>query len=158
MNQPLTAADQALLIRLGEVAGAVDPVPDHVLELGRAALALRDLDSELAELVADSAVELAGVRSGSTETRLLSFEAGDLAVDVQVSTAGGGRMSILGQVVPVPAPAGGVIRLESQSGAMATSDLDSLGDFRFGIVPDGLIRLRVELPGATAVTTTWIDL
>lgn len=157
MSHPLSAADEALLVHLGEVGRAVDPVPAHVLELGRAALALRDLDSELAELVADSAVEMVGVRSASAETRLLSFEAGDLAIEVQVSSVGG-RPTLLGQVVPVPATAGGVIRLESQNAATATSDLDSLGDFRFDTVPDGLVRLRVELPGATAVTTTWIDL
>jgi len=157
MNQPLTAADQALLIRLGEVGRVVDPVPDHVLELGRAALALRDLDSDLAELVADSAVELAGVRSGGSETRLLTFAAGDLAIEVQVSP-GSGRLSILGQVIPVPPTAGGVIRLEMRNGARAAANLDTLGEFRFGTVPDGLVRLRVELPGATAVTTTWVSL
>ena len=79
--------DTALLLRLGAIAAEVDPVPDLVLEAGRAAFLLRRLDAELAELVADSATDRAGVRGG--DDRLLSFEAGETSLELQVTARSG---------------------------------------------------------------------
>ena len=53
----MTSAEDAFEARLRRISGEAEPVPEHVLEAGRAAFALRDLDAELAELVADSAVD-----------------------------------------------------------------------------------------------------
>ncbi len=58
-------ANQALFARLARIADEIDPVPELSYELGRVAFELRRLDSELAELVRDSAADrelLAGVR------------------------------------------------------------------------------------------------
>lgn len=164
MNQPeaephiaVGAEDEALLSKLGELARQADPVPDLVYELGHAAFALRRLDAELAELVADTALDpLAGVRSSDVATRLLTFEAGELVVEVEVSGAGADRV-VLGQVVPAP-PGRGTVRLEHRDGSSAGASLDGLGGFRFDAVPAGLVRLHVEAHGVAPVTTSWVRL
>ena len=52
----------------------------------------------------------------------------------------------------------GLVRLETAGGVVATAQLDDAGRFEFADVPRALVRLRVELAGAPAVTTSWIDL
>lgn len=147
-------ADDAMLARLRRVAQAVDPAPPLVYEMGHAAFALRRLDAELAQLVADSSFEAAGVR-GTGESRLLSFEAGELAVEVQVTPAGH-RRGVIGQVVPPPA--NGIVRLESHGGDTVTAELDGVGGFRFDDVGGGRVRFSIELPDAPPVVTTWVSL
>ena len=67
----------ALLARLGEAARSQDPVPAAVLANAAAALELRDLDTALAALVADSddVDEALALVRGPQSTRLLTFEA-----------------------------------------------------------------------------------
>jgi hypothetical protein len=148
-------ADEAMLLRLGRVAESVDPAPAIVYEVGRAAFAMRRLDAELAELVGDSALETAGVR-GDGQARLLTFQAGELLIELQV-TPSGDHCGVLGQVVPPPS-SGGFVRLEVQAGVALSAGLDDAGGFRFDDVPLGLVRFQVELPAAAAVTTTWVSL
>lgn len=156
MSTPsVNPADEAVLVRLGRAAIAIDPPPPLSYQFGYAALSVRRLDSELAELVADSTLEIAGVRGGG-EARLLSFEAGELSVEVQL-TPSGDRVAVLGQVVPPPADSGGVVRLESRDRTAVTAELAQVGGFRFDSVPEGLVRFHVELPGASSVTTTWVS-
>jgi hypothetical protein len=147
--------DPSLLRELGAAAQAHDPVPAWVSELGRAAFGLRRLDAELAELVADSEVELAGVRSAGSDVRLLTFEAGDLVVEAQV-TGTGDRRTLLGQVLLVSAPEG-PIRLETTDSGSTTLPLDELGGFRFDAVRPGLVRLSIQLGEGRAVSTTWFS-
>ena len=60
----VSAQDAALLERLGAIARVVDPVPDHVIELGKAAFGFRDPDHELMQLVSRP-IDAGLVRSGS---------------------------------------------------------------------------------------------
>jgi hypothetical protein len=149
-------ADDRLLHDLGELIGRVDPVPPDVTLSARAALALRRFDAELAELLYDSALDpdaLAGVRS-ATVSRLLTFEAAGVTVEVEVSPEGEGRR-LVGQIVP-PGEARLVIR--QTSGERATS-ADALGRFAAeDLAPGPLsIRLEAELDGRTIVVETgWI--
>lgn len=149
-------ADEAILARLGRVAEAVDPAPPLVYEMGHAAFAMRRVDAELAQLISDSAFETAGVR-GEAQARLLSFEAGELVLEVQV-TPTGDQAQVLGQVVPPPGASAGVVRLEVREGTSLSSPLDEVGGFRFDGAPLGLVRFHVELPDVAAVTTTWVSL
>lgn len=153
LGMELTASDRALLQELGRIAAQADPVPDIVYASARAAFALRDLDAELAHLVEDTTAG-SGVRSGATDTRLLSFEAAALEVEIEVSYAATGA-TILGQVVPVPA-ADATVRLFTSTGEVAFGPVDEFGAFRFDGVPQGLVRLQVEAPGAAGVTTPWV--
>ena len=155
----MNAEDDRLLAELGVVARQRDPVPSHVAESGRALFGLLRVDAELAELVHDSDLLMAGVRSSSSDVRLLTFEAGQLVVEAQVSRAGG-RRALLGQIVVASAPTAGV-RLDRADhplvGDSATdaAPLDDAGHFRFDDVPAGTVRLAVELPGGRTVTTAW---
>ena len=139
--------------RLSLVSARREPVPTAVLENALAALELRDLDSELAALVADSFDisddRLALVR-GPLDVRLLTFEAPGLVVELQVSSTGG-RRSLEGQV----SGAGGDLSLEHPDGVLPIST-DEHGRFRVDTVPAGRLRLAMQVE-SRAVTTTWVD-
>ena len=142
--------DEALLLRLGAVAREIDHVPDLVLDAGRAAFGLRRLDAELAELVADSLLDTAGVRGGSD--RLLSFEVGDTALELQVSPRGEGA-HVLGQVVGAPLD-GARLVAETATGEREVA-LDATGTFRADL-DAGRFRFHPTTPGRAPVTTAWV--
>ncbi|MCA1674874.1 MAG: hypothetical protein LC799_22670 [Actinobacteria bacterium] len=145
-------SDQALFARLARIADEIDPVPRLAYELGHAALELRRLDSELAELIRDSAVDresLAGVR-GELNVRLLSFEAADLDIDLQVVPQAG-RRSVLGQVVGTATD----VRMETSEGIVAAA-LDPHGRFQVDDVAAGRMRLHVAADGGVYVTS-WVS-
>jgi hypothetical protein len=146
--------DDDLMAALSGIAQTVDPVPAQVSELARAAFTLRRLDEELAELIEDSDLELAGVRSTVSEVRLLSFQAGEVVVEVQVS--GDSDLLLLGQVAGAGASAGRV-RLETAGLDLMTTELDELGAFRFEGVRPGTLRLVVELSDGREVATRWVS-
>ena len=151
----LSPADEALVAELGRVVAQVDPVPDLVLELGRAAFAMRTLDSELAELVRDSELEALAVRGTATGPRLLSFEAHGVSVELQV--AGHGRsVDVMGQVSGSE-PGALAVRLEGADGETAV-DVDELGMFRATGLAAGRLRVHVLVDGERRVTTSWVTL
>src|SRR3954469_15022297 len=118
-------ADDELFDRLAATLRGAEEPPEHVVELARASFGLHRLDAELAELVADSALEAtpAGVRAAGDGPRMLTFGARDAEIEVQVSAVGNSGWQVLGQVIP-PAPA--AVRIEpavpSLSAAEATAD------------------------------------
>jgi hypothetical protein len=146
--------DEALLQRLGRIAREVDPVPELVLEAGRAAFLLRRLDAELAELVADSLADVrgdpVGVRGGSG--RLLSFEAGDSLLELEV-TEQHGSAHLVGQVVGVPLE-GARLVVETAAGEQDV-EVDATGTFRTDVAA-GRFRLHLTAPGRTPITTAWV--
>ena len=87
--------DEDLLERLRAICEEVDPTLDLVIEMARAAFSLRRLDAELAELVLDSADEAAGAvavrAAGLADIRMLSFVAGPLRIELQVTERDGWR-------------------------------------------------------------------
>jgi len=76
--------DEELMTSLSRIAARFDPVPQAVIDHGRAALLTRGLDAELAELLLDSALESTQVRGDQEQVRLLSFYVHDISVEVQV--------------------------------------------------------------------------
>jgi hypothetical protein len=148
-------ADEALLVRLGGIAATVDPPPPLLAELGRASYEMRRMDVELAQLVDDSALELAGVRATTSDARLLTFEGAEVAIELQISLVAG-QLSLIGQVVPVPDDEGGIVYLQTPDGRVTSAVLDDVGGFRLDAVPARLLRLHIQLPHGTTVTTTWI--
>jgi hypothetical protein len=142
----------ALLARLREAGLSQDPVPAAVLANAAAALELRDLDTALAALVADSYdVEegLALVR-GPQSTRLLTFEAPAVVVELQVVPAGSARQ-LEGHVDGAD---GWELSLEHAGGVLPVTP-DEHGRFRVDAVPAGRMRLAMR-DGAHTVTTTWV--
>lgn len=147
--------DGDLLAALRGVWDEVDSVPAHVLEAARGAFAWRDLDAELAELVLDSRLTDAGVRSADGP-RLLTFEAPGLTVEVEVGVTATGR-NLVGQLVP-PGPAAVTVRC---NGPDRTVDADDLGRFSAAGVPAGPVSLlcrRTSDEGAPALATSWVTI
>jgi hypothetical protein len=150
----MTEDDDDLLIeRLRSIGDRVDPVPDLVGTAGRAALSTRRLDSALAELVTDSLTGAASLARapGDEQIRLLSFEYGAVAVELQVHHAAG-TVAIRGLV----SGATGEVVVESAAGRHPTP-IDADGWFTVSGLPPGRLRLRLWA-GDTAVTTSWVTL
>lgn len=147
---PPDPADEQLMARLRNAAAAHDPVPDHVLAAARAALDTRRLDEELAALVADSALADVGVRAVESEVRLLTFEAADVSVELQVEHAAD-RVSVRGLVTG----ATGDVVIEV-AGERHPVPIDE-GWFAVTGLPRGATRVSVPGPGGPVVTS-WVQL
>jgi hypothetical protein len=148
-------AIDVLELRLRRLAQAAEPVPELLLESARAAFTLRTLDAELAELVHDSAVDpdLVLVRGpGDDAVRMLSFEHGSVAVDLQVSETPAGR-ELLGLVTG----AVGDVEVE-QAGGRTTVALDDAGRFVVQGLATGPVRVHLHAEDGTAITTSWVTL
>jgi hypothetical protein len=152
--------DNADLDNLRRIVRDVDPVPDEVFAAARAAIITRELDAELAALVADSAamedeLRFDPVRTASTEaaeTRLLSFDGGGVQVELEVSGQAD-QLMVVGQVIGA-ADRGCV--LEQADGRVHEVELDSLGRFLITGVTSGPARLRCRSASGGRVSTHWV--
>ena len=140
---------------LDALAATADQPPPAWFEAGKAAWTWRTIDAELATLVLDvEADELAGVRGGS-DVRQLSFEASDLALELEVGTGPSPRLN--GQLVPARRA-----RVEVRTPQLALEvESDEIGRFSLPHVPRGPVSLRcttAEPAGAAPVDTPWIIL
>jgi len=129
---------------LRRAAAILDPVPPELRQIAVEAFALHDLDAEIAELTFDSAVDALPVRGAVEAPRMLTFHAGGLTVDVELSAHG-----LMGQVLP-PQTA----RVEVLRGPQAGSPLstDAMGRFTYDEPPTGPFALRLRTGEATLVT------
>ncbi|GGM62620.1 hypothetical protein GCM10011608_54730 [Micromonospora sonchi] len=163
---PAPGADDRLLASLGDLIRAEDAPPAVAVELAKQSFGLRQVDTELAALVADSAADAVGtaVRAGEggTVPRLLTFEfegpteTGEpQAVEVEVSRSGRYRR-LLGQLQP-PGPARIEVR-QPEGDAVRQVDADDQGRFVVEVVGVGLMRLTWYRPGRNAITTAWVRL
>lgn len=135
-----------------------DPVSPQVLQAARESFTWRTIDAELAALTYDSVVDrpTTSVVRGTEGPRLLSFEASEFSVELEV-TAVGARRRVVGQLTP-PQPA----RVEVRHRAGHTLvEADELGRFRTEDLAAGPSSLRCHLTGrrgAAPVVTEWITL
>lgn len=140
--------DEELLGRLRALASVVDPVPEDVRLAARSAMAYRDMDVRLAELV-DQAPATAGVRSDA-DAPWFTFETDDLVVEVAVTHRDGTR-HVVGQV-----DGAGVEAVTVRHGGQeATPTVDGLGRFSCPI-ESGPLRVELRLEGGRTVVTSWI--
>jgi hypothetical protein len=148
--------EEQLLGELRALARVADPVPPGVTFAAVGSLAWRRVDAELAELTFDSLLEdaaLAGVRSAST-VRLVTFEAGEVVVEVEITDAGD-RRRLIGQLVP-PQVARVEIRTQDSNHEV---DADELGRFAADGLPSGPASLRCRLStSGQVVETGWVVL
>jgi hypothetical protein len=152
--------DDTVMTQLRHIAAEVDPVPPAVLAAARAAILTRDLDGELATLVADSQADSAElgfeqVRSGAAPSRLLTFEGAGVQVDVEV-TGQADDLGLVGTVTGTEPQQECV--LEGGDGGRRPLHLDDLGRFMVDAVPPGPARLRCRSAGGSWVTTAWVRL
>ena len=140
--------DEDLLARLRGLLADDDPVPPEVLAAAGDSHAWLDIDAELARLVADSLLVAETVRGDTA--RLLTYRAGTLTVEVEVSESAG-RLRILGQLMP-PTPAR--IRAEQPDGRTEV-EAGPLGRFTFENLRPGPTRFVSTLPGDRPVYSEW---
>ena len=156
MTDDLTPSDLALLTMLRRVVEVLDPEPEYLREMGRAAFSVRRVDAELAELVSDSSLQRELVRSASEDPRLLTFQVGGLFIEVQISRVEA-RRELIGLVEGLETEGEGRVEIEAARGDMLSAPLDEFGRFGFDEVPMRLVRFRV-LTAAVDVTTDWVNL
>jgi hypothetical protein len=150
--------DDALIAQLRRAAIEADPVPAVVVAAARAAITTRNLDHELARLVADSADADLGrsfeaVRGPvrEVESRLVSYEGGGVQVDLDLGPSGGG-LRLIGQFTGPVAEC----TLEQGDGASRPVAVDDLGRFAVEDLPAGPVRLRYRSASGDLVRTAWI--
>jgi hypothetical protein len=141
--------EDELMDTLSRIAAQVDPVPQTVIDNGRAALLTRGLDAELAELLLDSAAESALVRGDQDQMRLLSFYVHDISVEVQVEYEDD-EVSLRGLVDG----ATGVVDLELGDGHRELP-VDADGGFTTRL-PRGAARFWLRTRGGRVVRTRWV--
>jgi hypothetical protein len=128
---------------LHELQHAIDAaVPESSLELARAAFDWRTMDSELAELVADSLLETSGVRADEGP-RMVTFQGASLAILLEIE-----GLTLTGQLVPPAALAVGVARPD---GSTRTVEADDGGRFVCELAAGGPVVLR-----AGNLQTDWL--
>ncbi|GAB3806111.1 hypothetical protein [Micromonospora zhanjiangensis] len=145
--------DSALTAELGAALWGAGPVPEEFLTAALAAFTWRTVDAELvlAELTFDSAcdAEPAGLTRSAGATRTLSFRAGPVVLEIEVSEAG-----IVGQLFP---PGGGRVDARTAAGSYDQAPVDEVGFFSLGTPPPGPVQIRARA-GGYAVATPWVSL
>jgi hypothetical protein len=140
--------DELLAARLRELFRRDGTPPAPVTAAAKDLFGLRDLESELAALVADSAVDTALVAVRGEGPRLLAFEAaGGDAVEVELDE---GRL--VGQLHP---PAAAVVEVQQAGAGHRRVDADPLGRFAVDGLGAGAFRLICRLAGGRTIATTW---
>ncbi|WP_431990753.1 hypothetical protein [Streptomyces albogriseolus] len=139
--------EELLEEELRQAASLLDPVPVALLQSAVDAFALRDLEARVAELTFDSLVDAIPVRGAAAVPRMLTFSAGEVTLDVEVTEEG-----LIGQVLP-PAPA----RVEILTGPRpaTTTTADDMGRFTAAVTPSGPFALRLHTTDEV-VMTEWL--
>nr|WP_246564718.1 hypothetical protein [Streptomyces roseirectus] len=140
-------ADDCLEEELRQAAAILDPVPAEVYRTALEAFALVDLDAKIAGLTFDSLTHGIPVRGVTDAPRMLTFDTGDLTVDVEVTTHG-----MFGQLMPPQTARIEVLGGPQQATAL---DTDDLGRFSSDAAPSGPFALRVRA-GGDVVVTEWL--
>jgi hypothetical protein len=146
-DDALTVEQARLLAELGRATGA-DPLPYGLVERAEQLLAYSHLDAELLALRDEEAAEPAGLRGGTSATRL-RFDLNDGSIGVELDRQ---RDRLAGQVL-----AGELteVVLERPGGTEDSAEVDELGRFMFAPAPTGPIRLRLRGRAGRSVTTEW---
>jgi hypothetical protein len=155
-EEPIDAADGALLKRVATMYSTLDPVPDDLVDRIQFALSLDALHAELAELQQLPMADLVGARGEPTEVESLTFTSESLTTMVTISPSGSDTVRIDGWVAPGP---GALVELRQVNVSLDT-EADADGRFVFDNVPHGLSRFVVRLPeeGGAHVITPAVEL
>ncbi|WP_406432891.1 hypothetical protein OHB00_08560 [Streptomyces sp. NBC_00631] len=132
---------------LRRAAAVLDPLPAGLLQLAMDAYMLHDLDARIAELTFDSLTDAIPVRGVEDPPRMLTFQAGELTVDVEVTGDG-----LLGQLLP---PQSARIEVLDGPASARTLTVDAMGRFAGAAPPTGPFALRLRT-GADVIVTEWL--
>ena len=144
------SSDDEMLALVAAMLRAADPPPERVTEGAKAAFTWRTIDAELAELVFDSASDLAGVRS-ETGNRQVTFRAP--GVEIEVMVIDDDRRRVVGQLIP---PGEAEIELVSGDSVRSVRS-DAIGRFAVDEIEPGPVRIVVlGAHGQRSVQTEWM--
>jgi hypothetical protein len=151
-EQWLDEIDQAILDQVGAVHMRLDPPPADLNARVQFAIALEQLDFEVARL-ADDVLVGSGARSAE-RTRTMTFDSESLTIMVSFADAADGQLRLDGWLAPA-SPLRVELRVADQAGRRhATSSettADEAGRFVFDAVGHGLAQLLVHpAAGSTA--------
>ena len=143
----LSPVDAQLLAELRSVLGD-DPAPAGLVERAEGLVAYADVDRDLAALLDEAALEVAGTRGSTAADNRLAFETADPTQSVEVVLT---RDALEGQVLAGDLAS---VELETLTGHRFAAAVDELGRFTVMDFPHGPARLRWA--GANGpVTTDW---
>lgn len=144
--------DDELMAQVARLVNELDPMPPGLVERTQFAVAIDDIELEVARW-ADNRT-LAGVRGGPPGT--LTFFVGDLTVMVNV-TRTGERQRIDGWLVPAGAHA---VEVRVAEHGSSTTTADEGGRFVLTEVPRGTTQLLVRMHSeqSRTVVTPTVDL
>jgi hypothetical protein len=134
-------SDEELIIVIRRMFEATDPMPPGLPDRIRFALALRDLEAEVARY-ADPANELALAARGVEESRTVTFDSDSLTIMIRVDTNPDGSARIDGWLAP-PSPK--IVEMKMTDDSLCVN-ADESGRFVFPSVPRGPARLLVRAP------------
>jgi hypothetical protein len=159
VNRPdpdATPSDDELVRLVGLALDDQEPLPLGAVEFAVGALAWRDMDAELAEVLHDSQLEEAVLLRDTSTLRLLVFQAGDVTLDIEH-----GADRLVGALSPparyrVEVHSGGAG--EEQAPAPATVS-DEAGMFELVGAIRGAVRFVVrDGDGRVALRSPWVTL
>jgi hypothetical protein len=147
-DQPLDTTDQEVIDRLAAIHTLLDPPPADLDERVRFAIALHDIDAEIARLSEDVLIG-SGAR-GTERTRTITFEADSRTIMITIADRADDLVRLDGWLAPAAA-----LRIELRFPEPAPSQFvisDEAGRFVFDAVPHGLAQLIVHPAGPGAGT------
>ena len=152
----MTTPEDTIEQRLRAAAALHDPVPSIVTEAAKAAFELRDLDVQLAALVADSWADsdLVATRDHSSTVRMMTFasEGGSIEVDID-HDLNTGTCRLHGFVTD----AIGNLLVERSDGSVVELPVVE-GQFDVEGLERGPARLSVSTGDGRRIATDWISL
>jgi hypothetical protein len=158
-DQPLDEIDEAILNELATVDTLIDPPPADLDERVRFAIALRDVDAEVARLSEDRLLS-SGAREAE-RSRTITFDSEHLTIMVTVVTRQDGRRRLDGWLAPA-GPLRVILRTAGGRTAGRTREYvvtaDDAGRFVLDDVEPGLAQLVVHPtgPGLMVVTPSLV--
>ena len=139
-------SDEEIITGIRRMYEATDPMPSGLPERVRFALALRDLEAEVARY-ADAVGDLALAARGVEESRTVTFDSDSLTIMIRVDSNPDGSARIDGWLAP-PSPK--IVEMKMIDGSLCVN-ADESGRFVFPSVPRGPARLLVRVSQETAL-------
>jgi hypothetical protein len=151
MTEPANRDHDEMIALLRREAAAADAPPPELAESAKAAFGLSRLEDELAELLHDTALEPAGLRSGGDGApRMVSFGATEVAADVEIAEDEHG-CTVTGMVSgPVS-----LVVLQTPDTEQRV-DVDQHGRFKVTGVLARVLRFQLATRSGYNVVTPWV--
>jgi hypothetical protein len=146
---PIDAIDRENLRRVQEAFAAADPMPADLPERIRFALALANLEAEVARLVAQEDHRSLATR-GEEQSRTITFDSESLTIMIRIDANEDGTVRVDGWLAPAQRR-----EIEMRTGAeLLAVASDDQGRFAFARVPRGTAQLVVRAPTAEPGAST----